>query len=121
MPVIHVAKPFLLNVDNSTLLKFEAGVQEVDQAIADHAWVKAHLYGATEGSPTVGTPDYAAMMLQRAAQAREAAAKAAEAAEAAEKAAKAAQLVSMPETPAPIEPAPVETPVAPAKPARQKA
>jgi hypothetical protein len=55
MPIIHVAKRFMLKDDNNRLTEYEVGRYEVTQEIADHWYVQAHLEGFVEPPPRVGT------------------------------------------------------------------
>ena len=43
MKKIQVEKPFLLTHDDATQRRFTAGAHEVEDAIADHWYVKIHL------------------------------------------------------------------------------
>ena len=43
MKKIQVEKPFLLTHDDATQRRFTAGAHEVEDAIADHWYVKMHL------------------------------------------------------------------------------
>ncbi len=53
MPVIEVLKDFVLTLDDHTRREFKKGEHEVEQAIADHWYVKAH---STPVEPAAATP-----------------------------------------------------------------
>ncbi len=88
--IVHIEKRFELLRDDGTTQAFMPGFHDVSDDDAEHWYLKAHIVGAEPVIPAAGTHEYALMMLDRAAKAKEAAAKAAEMAEAAELAAKTA-------------------------------
>ena len=49
MPKIYIAKAFVLNTDGGEQIKFAVGARDVEQAVADHWFVKAH---TAESAPT---------------------------------------------------------------------
>ena len=58
MPIITVVKSFLFPTE-AGLLHYDVGEYEVDDATADHWYVKAHLEGYVEPPPKIGTLAYA--------------------------------------------------------------
>ena len=88
--IVHVEKKFDLQNQDGTFTTFIPGFHEVSDEVASHWYVRAHLVGSSPVMPAEGTHEYALMMLDRAAKAKETAAKAAELAAAAETAAKVA-------------------------------
>ena len=62
MPMINVVKPFT-HTTASGKLYYSAGEHEVEDAVADDWYVKAHLAGFTEPPPSRGTLQYAQAML----------------------------------------------------------
>ena len=60
MTEINLSRSVLLVLDDETEVKLPAGVQEVEQDIADHWFVKAHFVNAPPPLTTPGTPEYAA-------------------------------------------------------------
>jgi len=84
MTEINLSRSVLLVLDDETEVKLPAGVQEVEQDIADHWFVKAHFVNAPPPLTTPGTPEYAAARRKEAAAMAEHAAQAAKIAEEAE-------------------------------------
>ncbi len=72
MVTIHVATKCVLNLGDSGLKTFEPGVYEVEDAIADHWYLKTHLYGFSgpAAEPLPGTMAYAELVKKRAADAK---------------------------------------------------
>jgi len=54
---IHVAKPFKLLTEKGEPMHFGVGNHTVDQAVADHWFVKAHLDGESAGGDTEAAAD----------------------------------------------------------------
>ena len=62
--IIHVVKGFLLPTEGGAPpLHYAPGEYEVDEAVAEHWFVKAHLEGFVEPEPRQGTAQYAQAML----------------------------------------------------------
>jgi hypothetical protein len=60
MPVITVVKPFLFRpAEGEPTRYYEPGEYEVDDATADHWFVRAHLEGYVQPEPAQGTFGYA--------------------------------------------------------------
>jgi hypothetical protein len=59
MPVIKVVKSFLLPSPEAGLLHYGVGEFEVDEATAEHWYVRAHLEGYVEPPPKPGGLGYA--------------------------------------------------------------
>jgi hypothetical protein len=62
MAIINVAKSFIHNTATGKLF-YAVGEYDVDEAIADDWYVKAHLEGCAEPDPARGSAQYAQAML----------------------------------------------------------
>ena len=71
MPIIHVAKRFVLQGDDHKLTEYKVGTYDVEDWVADHWFTQAHMEGYVEPPPKTGTEQQATLLAQQAARLNE--------------------------------------------------
>jgi hypothetical protein len=71
MPVIHVVKPFMLQLEHGKLTEYIVGRYEVTDEVAKHWYVQAHIEGFVEPPPATGTEQQAVLLATQAARLNE--------------------------------------------------